>query len=79
MIIIITIITTTTIIIINSNNKQTTTAAKMMFNKHWSDVPIPSQIKPTRWIYALHNLQGHLPVSQILILELNVYKDVSSL
>ena len=62
-----------------TTNKKTTTAAKMMFNKHWSDVTMPSQTKPTRWIYVLHNLQGHLSVSQFLILDLNVDKDVSSL
>ena len=51
----------------------------MMFNKHWSEVTIPNQIKPTRWIYVLHNLQGHLSVSQFLFLDLNVDKDVSCL
>ena len=40
---------------------------------------MPSQIKSTRLIYVLHNLQGHLSVSQFLILDLNVDKDVSSL
>ena len=35
-----------------------------------------SQIKPICWIYVLHNLQGHLSVSQFLILDLNVEKDV---
>ena len=51
----------------------------MMFSKHLSDVTMPSQIKPTRWIYALLNLQEHLPDSQFLILDLNVDKDASSL
>ena len=51
----------------------------MMFNRHSSDVTIPSQIKPTRSIYVLHNLQGHLTVSQFLSLDINVDKDVSSL
>ena len=51
----------------------------MMFNKHWSDVTMASKIKPTRWINVLHNLQGHLSVFQLLILDLNVDKDVSSL
>ena len=41
---------------------------------------MPSQIKPTRLIYVLHNLHDrHLSVSQFLILDLNVDKDVSSL
>ena len=40
---------------------------------------MPSHIKPTRWTYVLHNLQGQLSVSQFLILELNVDKDVGSL
>ena len=51
----------------------------MMFKKHWPDVTMPSHIKPTRWTYVLHNLQGQLSVSQFLILELNVDKDVGSL
>ena len=38
-----------------------------------------SQRKPIRWIYVLHNLQGHSSVSQFLILDINVDKDVSSL
>ena len=38
-----------------------------------------SQIKPICWIYVLHNLQGHLSVSQFLILDLNVEKDVRRL
>ena len=50
-----------------------------MFNKHWSDFTMPSQIKPTCWTYVLHNLEGHLSVSQFLIPDLNVDKDVSSL
>ena len=40
---------------------------------------MPNQIKPTRWIYVLYNLQGLKSVSQFLILDLNVDKDVSSL
>ena len=65
--------------------KQKTTATttkkfyKMMFDKHLSNVTMPSQIKPTRWIYVLQNLQGHFPVWQFLILDLNVHKDVNSL
>ena len=51
----------------------------MIFNKHSSSVTTPSQIKPTRQIYVLHNLQGHLSISQFLILDLNVDKDVTSL
>ena len=42
----------------------------MMFNKHWPDVTMPSQIKATLWIYVLSNLQGHLSVSRFLILGL---------
>ena len=38
-----------------------------------------SQLKSTRWIYVLNNLQGHSSVSQFLILDLNIYMDVSSL
>ena len=56
-----------------------TAAAKIIFNKHWSDVKILSQVKTTRWIYVLHNLQGHLSVFQFIILDLNVDKNVSSL
>ena len=40
---------------------------------------MPSQTKPTRWVYVLHNLQGHSSVFQFLILDLNLDKDVSSL
>ena len=40
---------------------------------------MPSQIKLTRWIYVSHNLQGHSSISQFLLLDLNVDKDVSSL
>ena len=40
---------------------------------------MPNKIKPTRWIYVLHNLQGHSSVSQFLIFNLNVDKNVSSL
>lgn len=64
-----------------TRNKQTTTTTatrkniwnnkKMMFSKHWSDVTILSQIKPTHWIYVLLNLQGRLSVSQVWILDLN--------
>ena len=36
---------------------------------------MPSQIKPNCWIHVLHNLQGHVCVSQFLILDLNVDKD----
>ena len=50
-----------------------------MFGKHSSDVTMSIQTKPTRWMYVLHNLQGHSSVSQFLILDLNVDKDVSSL
>ena len=50
-----------------------------MFNKHLSDVKMPSHIKLTRWIYVLHNLQRNSPASQFLILNLNVDKDVTSL
>ena len=50
-----------------------------MFNKDWSDVTMPSQIKPTRSIYISHNLKGLSSVSQFLILDLNIDKDVSSL
>ena len=49
-----------------TTNQQTTTTTgktnkqnkikKMMFNKHSSSVTTPSQIKPTRLIYVLHNL-----------------------
>ena len=49
-----------------------------MFNKYLSDVTIASQIKPTRQIYALYNLQEHSSVSQFLMLFLKVDKDVSS-
>ena len=40
-----------------------------------------NQIKPTRWMDVLHNLQGYSSVFQFLflILDLNVDKDVSSL
>ena len=38
-----------------------------------------SQIKLTRWVYVLHNLQENSPASQYLILNLNVDKDVTSL
>ena len=42
-----------------TTTKQTTTKKKktnkkIMFNKHWSDVTVPSEIKPTCWIYVLH-------------------------
>ena len=40
---------------------------------------MPSQIKATRWIYVLHNMQGYSSVSQLLIFNLNVDKDISSL
>ena len=40
---------------------------------------MPSETKPTHWIYVLRNLQEHLSVSQFLILDLNVDKDISSL
>ena len=50
----------------------------MLINIYWSDVTLSSQIKPIRCIYILHNLQAHLSVSQFLILDLNVDKDVSS-
>ena len=40
---------------------------------------MPNRKKPTRWIYVLHNLQGHSAVSQFLVLDLNFDKDVSSL
>ena len=40
---------------------------------------MPSQIKATRWIYVLYNLQGYSSVSQLLIFNLNVDKDISSL
>ena len=42
---------------------------KIMFNKHLSVVTMLSQTKPTRWIYVLHNLQGHSSVCQFLILK----------
>ena len=61
----------------SNNNKKY--FKKIMFNKHSSDIAMPGQIKPTRWTYVLHNLQGHSSVSQFLILDLNVYKIVSSL
>ena len=51
----------------------------MMFSKHRPDLTMPSQIKPTRWIYVLHNLEGHSSDSQFLILHLNIDCDVSSL
>ena len=50
----------------------------MLINIYWSDVTLSSQIKPIRCICILHNLQAHLSVSQFLILDLNVDKDVSS-
>ena len=31
-----------------------------------------SQIKPTHWIYILHNIERQLSVSQVLILDLNI-------
>ena len=40
---------------------------------------MPIKIKPTRWIYVLHNLQGHSSVSQFLVFNLKVDKNVSSL
>ena len=52
---------------------------KMMFNELWSDITMRSQIKPTCWIYVLHNLHRHSSVSQLLILYLNVEQDVRSL
>ena len=51
----------------------------MMFSKYLSNVTIPSQRKPIRWIYVLYNLQGYLSVPQYLILDLNIDKDLSSL
>ena len=50
-----------------------------MFNKHSSDVTMPSHIKLTRWMYVFHNLQRNSPASQFLILNLTVDKDVNSL
>ena len=40
---------------------------------------MPGHIKPTRWIYVLHNLEGHSSVSQFSILDLNIDENVSSL
>ena len=59
-----------------TTSKQTTTTTKWCLTN--IDL-MPSQTKPTRWTYVLHNLQGHLSVSQFLILDLNVDKDASSL
>ena len=40
---------------------------------------VPSNKTKSLDIYVLHNLQGHLSISQFLILDLNVDKDASSL
>ena len=71
------------------SNKQKTTATttkqkknekqKKLFNKHRFDVIILSKVKPIHWIYVLHNLQGHSPVSHFLILDLNIRKDLLAL
>ena len=58
----------------------------IMFNKHWSDVTMPSPIEPTRWIYelldciaGLHYLQVHSSVSKFWILDLTADKDFRTL
>ena len=35
-----------------SNNNNNTTKLMKMFNKHWSEVTMPNQIKSSRWIYV---------------------------
>lgn len=50
-----------------------------MSKTFWSDVAMPSQIMPTRWIFELHNLQLHSSVSQSFNLDLNFDKYANSL
>ena len=52
---------------------------KIMFNKYWSDLKMPSKVRPTRWIFELHNLQEHLSGPQFLFLDLNINKCVTFL
>ena len=58
---------TTTATITNLNKKIEKKKKKMMFNKNSSGVTMPSEIKPTRWIYVLPNLEGYSSVSQFFI------------